>query len=78
VLMDLHMPGVDGIEATQRIRALQSEHSQVPVIALTADAFADTEQRCVAAGMGGFLTKPVDMTRLKAVLDQHAAQGSVA
>jgi two-component system, sensor histidine kinase len=78
VLMDLHMPGVDGIEATQRIRALQGEHSQVPVIALTADAFADTEQRCVAAGMGGFLTKPVDMTRLKAVLDQHAAQGSVA
>jgi two-component system, sensor histidine kinase len=78
VLMDLHMPELDGIEATQHIRALHTVNTELPIFALTADAFTDTEERCRAAGMTGFLTKPVELARLKALLDQQAAGGAVA
>jgi two-component system, sensor histidine kinase len=78
VLMDLHMPGLDGIEATQRIRALHTANTDIPIFALTADAFADTEERCKAASMTGFLTKPVELARLKQLLDEHAVGGAVA
>jgi hypothetical protein len=60
VLMDLHMPQMDGIAATQAIRALPDAHrSTVPILALTADAFEETEERCIEAGMNGFLRKPL-------------------
>jgi signal transduction histidine kinase/ActR/RegA family two-component response regulator len=78
VLMDLHMPELDGIAATQRIRTLKTGHSDVPIVALTADAFSDTEERCMSAGMTGFLTKPIDLSRLKHLLDGHAVGGVVA
>ena len=68
VLMDLHMPGVDGLEATRAIRALPGEVARVPVVALTADAFDDTRAICLAAGMNDFTTKPVSPATLGAVL----------
>ena len=64
VLMDLHMPGMDGLTATRRIRGLEGRAGQVPVLALTADASTDRTQACLDAGMNGVVTKPIDITQL--------------
>ena len=67
VLMDVQLPGVDGLEATRRIRAL-GEAGRVRIVALTANAFAEDRDEAEAAGMDGFLTKPLDPLKLKAAL----------
>ena len=58
VLMDVRMPGVDGLEATRRIRALPGTRAQVPIVALTAQAFAEQIGECLLAGMDSHLAKP--------------------
>ena len=67
VLMDLHMPLLDGAAATQRIRELPRGHL-VPIIALTANAMPGEMERCQALGMDGYLSKPVEIASLAAML----------
>ncbi|MEN3747643.1 response regulator [Sphingomonas sp. HF-S3] len=64
VLMDLRMPGMDGIEAIRRIRARDDEKGQLPVIVVTADTGADLRERCLSAGADDVLFKPVAMDAL--------------
>ena len=80
VLMDLHMPGMDGLEATRRIRALEAEHddARTPIVALTANVSAEDRDACLAAGMDGFLIKPLDRERLAAALASSSAAALAA
>jgi CheY-like chemotaxis protein len=65
ILMDLRMPGMNGLEATRRIRKLDNPlHSQVPIVALTADVVKDTLQECLNNGMQRVLTKPIVLGEL--------------
>jgi CheY-like chemotaxis protein len=77
VLMDVHMPGIDGLEASRRIRALEAETgaARTPILALTANAFAEDRDACYAAGMDGFLVKPLERESLITAL---AASGTAA
>jgi len=70
ILMDLHMPRLDGYGATEKIRKweLANGRSRCPIIALTADAFEEDRKRCLAVGMDDFLSKPVSYDMLKATL----------
>lgn len=70
VLMDCHMPRLDGYAATRAIRALQGEDRHLLIIAHTASSDPDERQRCLAAGMDDFLVKPVDPALLAATLNR--------
>jgi CheY-like chemotaxis protein/nitrogen-specific signal transduction histidine kinase len=80
VLMDLHMPGMDGLEATRRIRTIEAEHNDLrtPIVALTANVSTEDRDACLAAGMDGFLIKPLDRERLAAVLAASSASALAA
>lgn len=68
ILMDCHMPGMDGFEATRQIRNLPGPHSQVPIVALTADAAEEIRERALESGMNDWISKPVKADGLAAVL----------
>ncbi|MDO8914016.1 MAG: ATP-binding protein [Phenylobacterium sp.] len=73
ILMDVNMPGIDGLEATRRIRALGGSAAQTPVIALTADVMTHHQQRYHEAGMNGFVPKPFSPLQLLAEIARLVA-----
>ncbi len=77
VLMDLQMPGMDGMEATQAIRALPGERAQVPIVAMTANAFDEDRAACLAAGMDDYVAKPIDTEALGRALERHGRRAAV-
>ncbi|HVY22883.1 MAG TPA: response regulator [Steroidobacteraceae bacterium] len=76
VLMDLQMPVMDGFEATRRIRDFEGWQQRTPIIALTANAMAGQMERCLAAGMDGFLTKPLEVDPMREIISRYCQEES--
>jgi CheY-like chemotaxis protein len=71
ILMDVQMPGLDGLTATRHIRQWEQEHGgHVPIIAMTARAMQGDRERCLEAGMDDYLSKPIDSERLRQLVSQ--------
>ena len=68
VLMDMMMPVMDGLEATQRIRAMSTPAARVPIIAMTANAMESDRERCLEAGMNDYISKPIKAADLQQLL----------
>ena len=68
ILMDMQMPVMDGIDAAKHIRQMDSESAEIPIIAVTANAFKSDEEHCAEAGMNAHLSKPFDINKLMEVL----------
>lgn len=73
VLMDLEMPGMDGLEATSAIRELETNGTRVPIYAMTAHALEGTLEKCLGSGMDGWLTKPIQPDALLQILNEVAS-----
>lgn len=71
ILMDIRMPVMNGYEAAKAIRALERTDADLPIIAMTADAFSDDIQRCLDCGMNEHVAKPIDMNRLTQILKKY-------
>src|SRR5579863_176475 len=76
ILMDVQMPGLDGLEATRLIRKDQ-RWKALPIVAMTAHAMTGDKERCLEAGMNGYISKPVHPSHLLATVDEFLAQRSV-
>ena len=74
ILMDCHMPEMDGLEATQLIRRHEGTAKHTPIIAMTASAMQEDRELCVASGMDDFLNKPVKKSDLQTMLVRWIAQ----
>ena len=75
VIMDIMMPVMDGLTATKAIRALnRPDAGIIPIIAMTANAFAEDVQRCLDAGMNAHLAKPLDIEKVKKTICEHTIE----
>jgi two-component system sensor histidine kinase/response regulator len=72
ILMDCHMPGLDGYDVTKCIRGTPGPNQQTPIVALSASAFAEDKDRAIASGMNDFATKPIELEGLRGVLNRWA------
>ena len=69
ILMDIQMPELDGFETTRIIRESKTPHSQIPIIAMTANAMKGDDEKCIQAGMDDYISKPVDPNTLQQKVD---------
>ena len=71
ILMDVQMPEMDGLEATEKIRKIEeSADGHIPIIAITANAFEEDKKRCLAAGMDAYITKPIKIAELFGIIEE--------
>lgn len=75
ILMDIMMPELYGLQAAQAIRALERPGAKtIPIIAMTANAFAEDAEKCLAAGMNAFLTKPLEIEKAVQTIAQQCGR----
>jgi len=75
ILMDIQMPEMDGLQATRSIRSSLPAEKQPMIIAMTAYTLRGDRERCLAAGMDGYISKPVKIEELKAALERVGRKG---
>ena len=69
ILMDIQMPNMDGYKATQAIRQLEDkDKANIPIVAMTANAFKEDEEMALSVGMNGHIAKPIDVDKVEQVL----------
>ncbi len=79
ILMDIQMPNMNGYQATERIRGLSGEQRNIPIVAMTANAFEEDKQHAFAVGMNGHISKPVDVAKMLEVLTEFLSpEGNVS
>ena len=76
ILMDVRMPVMDGYEATRAIRGLKRQDADLPIIAMTADAFSEDIKKCLECGMNDHLAKPIDVQAVAGKLKKYVKQGA--
>ncbi len=77
ILMDVQMPSMDGLQATEAIRACEEEHQaakRIPIIAMTAHAMVGDRHRCLAAGMDDYISKPINIRRLIEIVESYGQE----
>jgi CheY-like chemotaxis protein len=74
VLMDCHMPGLDGYDVTRCVRGSPGPNRETPIVALSASAFAEDRERAMQSGMNDFATKPIELDSLRGVLERWTAR----
>jgi CheY-like chemotaxis protein len=76
IFMDINMPVMDGYQATELIRQLPNGMSQIPIIALTADAMKEDKEKCLEIGMNDFISKPFRLVEIESVLKKYLKKGA--
>ena len=77
IFMDCQMPTMDGYTATREIRKLESNSKRkIPIVAMTAHTMKGDQEKCIDAGMDGYLSKPIRLERLEEIIDTYAAQSN--
>ena len=78
ILMDIQMPNMDGYEATKCIRHLQDiKKAEIPIIAMTANAFREDKEKCLAAGMNAHLAKPLDIEKMEQTICKQVRDAKI-